>query len=143
MNALERFGLAALAFLAPPETREALIGDLLEERAMRCEEGVKPSAAGAWLLRQCAHSVPPLLLLRARRAGPRRLALASAGALVAAAAMHATQQSGWRWLLSLVPLRADHEPPPVLALVFGLSQCVAALMVALLLLRLTRSGGRT
>lgn len=61
--------------LAPPEQREALLGDLAEEYAMRANAAAS-SAAARWYLRQICASVAPLLWARLTQSGW----LATAGA---------------------------------------------------------------
>jgi hypothetical protein len=56
-----------LARLVPEGERDALVGDLMEEHAMRADT-TSSSAALRWFLRQVCASVPPLLSARLRRA---------------------------------------------------------------------------
>jgi ribose/xylose/arabinose/galactoside ABC-type transport system permease subunit len=66
-----------VARLAPPPVRDALIGDLLEEAALRGAEGGRADARGhAWLLGQLVRSLPPVLVLRVRASAPVLLAVA-------------------------------------------------------------------
>jgi hypothetical protein len=54
--------------LAPPAQREALLGDLAEEHAMRAN-ATGSSAAARWYLRQIGASVAPLLWARLTQSG--------------------------------------------------------------------------
>jgi hypothetical protein len=58
----------AFSRLAPHSQREALLGDLAEEYAMRAT-ALSPSAACRWYLRQVCASVPPLLWSRLAQPG--------------------------------------------------------------------------
>lgn len=58
-----RFAMWALSRLAPRSQREALIGDLAEEFALRANTA-SSSAALKWILRQVCASAPPLLWAR-------------------------------------------------------------------------------
>jgi len=143
MTALERLSLFVLALVAPSEHRAAILGDVLEECALRREAGEAPARIARWVARQAATSLPPLLLLRAQRAGAARVSLAVAGAAATAAATQTSEQAAWRQLLSHVPLRADHAPPLAWIVMSVVLQCIVAGLVAVLLLRVTRPGGRT
>lgn len=55
-----------LGHVAPPEDREALLGDLEEEFRARAERD--PDGARRWLRGQALRSLLPLLVRRARRA---------------------------------------------------------------------------
>lgn len=149
MNALVRRLSQCLSLVAPAHLRDALLGDLLEECESRRSRGVPAAQTDAWVLRQCACSVVPLLLQRVRRAGGARVALVCAGALAAGVGTHAAQQSGWRWLLSLVPLRAEHAPSSVWEALFVVTQVGVAFAAALLIAWFSRSshsslpGGRS
>jgi len=58
--------MCAIYWLAPRSEREALLGDLAEEYALRASEASR-SAGRQWLLRQICASVPPLLWARITR----------------------------------------------------------------------------
>lgn len=130
--------------LAPGHSRETLLGDLLEEQEVRA--GSRPHAGAAlWLVRECARSAVPLALWRARRAGPVRVALACAGGLAAAAAVHTAAVAAWHSVLALVPLCALHDAPLAWRVVAALFEIVAALLGAWLIVKsgTARKGGRT
>jgi hypothetical protein len=56
-----------LSRLVPDGERDALVGDLIEEHALRAA-ATSPSAALGWCLQQVLASAPPLLWARLRRA---------------------------------------------------------------------------
>jgi hypothetical protein len=58
----------AFSWLAPRYQREALLGDLAEEYALRAKAG-SSSAAVKWYLQQLCASAPPLLWARVSQAG--------------------------------------------------------------------------
>jgi hypothetical protein len=60
--------LWAFSRLAPHSQREALLGDLAEEHALRAK-AASPSAAARWYLRQIYASIAPLLWARLTQSG--------------------------------------------------------------------------
>jgi hypothetical protein len=65
--AIARLALRLAALVTPPPVRDAVIGDLLEEAALRGRGSAAGSELAAhWLLVQLLRSLPALLLLRAR-----------------------------------------------------------------------------
>lgn len=61
-------GLWAFSRLVPRSQREALLGDLAEEHALRAQ-AASPSAAARWYLRQICASIAPLLWARLTQSG--------------------------------------------------------------------------
>ena len=117
MSALP-FGAEALLALLSRDAQQ-IAGDLLEESALYSERR-GPLAARRWLWRQLAGSIFPLLRRRASALGLPLLAGALAATSTASALV-----ALWRFILWLVPLRADH--PPQWPLLLG---AAAALLLA-------------
>jgi len=62
-----QLGIWILARLVPEGDRQSLVGDLVEEYALRANEATSPAAL-KWCLQQVCTSVPPLLWARLARA---------------------------------------------------------------------------
>ena len=120
-----RTALALAEWLAPDGVGEALAGDLLERHATR--------RWGGWhALCELLRSLPALLGWRIRRAGP--VAMGAAG--LAFVGTRLATSAFWGYLLSQVPLRADHSPGVAQHIVFLLLQFGAgALAVAIVIAR--------
>jgi hypothetical protein len=94
VNALDRMIVSAVVALAPAAVRESLHGDLLEDNSRT--------------IRECLRSALPLTCSRLRQAGPTRVALACAAALLGAGLVHGASEAAFRFVLDAVPLRAWH-----------------------------------
>lgn len=126
----------ALAFAAPAALREALVGDLLEEFHVFVRPGAGAAAAGLWLLRQLACSLPPLLLLRWRRFELQPLLAAAIAAPVAGAAADRLGQALWTHEFLHSPLCASPTAPAAWRVFFAVFAFACALGAALLVVRL-------
>ncbi len=144
MSAFALWLARAVVGLAPRALRDAVLGDLIEEHATIMVPRLGPARANQWLLRELLRSLMPLALMRARRAGPTRVALAGAAAVGAAAATHAAGMSAWRVVLEQVPLRAWHAAPRWWSIALFVLEGVVAVVAAALIVkgRFAGHGGR-
>ncbi|HVE77551.1 MAG TPA: permease prefix domain 2-containing transporter [Gemmatimonadaceae bacterium] len=101
--------LVLTGFVADRDTRDAVLGDLAEEHAVRCAES-GAAAAARWYWRQTIASLPPLAgasLRRARAGGWARVAIAVVAGYAALVVLGLAGDAGLGRLTSRVGAPAD------------------------------------
>ena len=104
--------LALLARATPAADRDEIVSDLHDEWCEIVAPERGPAAARTWLVYQVVASIPPLLVLRIRRAAMRPVDAVAVGAtaVIAAFAVQLAGDAAWHAVLSQVPMRASHAP---------------------------------
>jgi hypothetical protein len=125
LQAPPRIATWLLAHLLPPQDREAVIGDLIEEYAVRARSTSRSSSAAAWYWRQTCRSLPLMLWAAATTPNALRTLGVAVGAYLAAGLLEFASTVAIAKLI-----RPDARVFTVLSVVVGLATIVLAGYVA-------------